>query len=48
MAILSNGKFSGFLCSIRDTGKKLKDGAAVMVEDTDGNCGRKVIFGDLK
>lgn len=33
MAILSNGKFSGFLCSIRDTGKKLKDGAAVMVED---------------
>lgn len=33
MAILSNGKFSGFLCSIRDTGKKLKDGAAIMVED---------------
>lgn len=33
MAILSNGKFSGFLCSIRDTGKKLKDGAAVMVEE---------------
>lgn len=33
MAILSNGKFSGFLCSIKDTGRKLKNGAAVMVED---------------
>lgn len=33
MAILSNGKFSGFLCSIKDTGRKLKNGAAVMIED---------------
>lgn len=33
MAILSNGRFSGFLCSIKDTGKKLKNGAKVMVDD---------------
>lgn len=33
MAILSNGRFSGFLCSIKDTGKKLKNGARVMVDD---------------
>lgn len=33
MAILSNGKFSGFLCSVRDTGRKLANGAKVMVED---------------
>lgn len=33
MAILSNGKFSGFLCSVKESGRKLKNGAKAMVED---------------
>lgn len=33
MAILSNGKFYGFLCSVKETGQKLANGAKEYVED---------------
>lgn len=33
MAILSNGKFYGFLCSVKETGQKLKNGVKEYVED---------------
>lgn len=33
MAILSNGKFYGFLCSAKETGQKLANGAKEYVED---------------
>lgn len=33
MAILSNGKFYGFLCSVKETGKKLSNGVKEYVED---------------
>ena len=33
MAILSNGKFYGFLCSVKETGKKLANGVKEYVED---------------
>lgn len=33
MAILSNGKFYGFLCSVKETGRKLANGVKEYVED---------------
>lgn len=33
MAILSNGKFYGFLCSVKETGQKLANGVKEYVED---------------
>lgn len=33
MAILSNGKFYGFLCSVKETGRKLTNGVKEYVED---------------
>lgn len=33
MAILSNGKFYGFLCSVKSTGRKLSNGVKEYVED---------------
>ena len=33
MAILSNGKFYGFLCSAKETGQKLANGVKEYVED---------------
>ena len=33
MAILSNGKFYGFLCSVKETGQKLANGGKEYVED---------------
>ncbi|UVP31266.1 hypothetical protein NXW58_14120 [Bacteroides faecis] len=33
MAILSNGKFYGFLCSVKATGRKLSNGVKEYVED---------------
>ncbi|MFT0264050.1 collagen-like protein, partial [Bacteroides faecis] len=33
MAILSNGKFYGFLCSVKVTGRKLSNGVKEYVED---------------
>ena len=33
MAILSNGKFYGFLCSVKATGQKLTNGVKEYVED---------------
>lgn len=33
MAILSNGKFYGFLCSVKETGRKLTNGAKEYVEN---------------
>lgn len=33
MAILSNGKFYGFLCSVKETGRKLPNGVKEYVED---------------
>ena len=47
MAILSNGKFYGFLCSVKETGQKLANGVKEYVEDfVSGFAGHGLVSGN--